>query len=137
MKNKILEFGGFIVKMLYTIPNGEIVSYPAAMEYQKNIPLMVEAVNSIMEKLNSADNLIGSNSLSVMQDNHLNHAKFMVSVFKLNDYVLLKNTLNWVLSSYQARGFKKEYFPAEIKAWLKVINKFLEPNYSSGIIIIY
>jgi len=114
-----------------------MVSYAAAIEYEKKIPFMVESVNSIMENLNSIENLIGDNPISVMHENHIHHSMFMANVFKRNDYDLLKETLNWVLSSYQSRGFKGKYFYIEIETWIKVINKVLEPNYSSQIIKIY
>lgn len=37
---------------LYIIPKGDIVSYAAAINYEKNIPFMVQSVNSIMKELN-------------------------------------------------------------------------------------
>lgn len=122
---------------LYVIPKGEIVSYAAAVEYENNIFTMVKAVNLIMDELNLAKNLIGDNPLSMMHDNHFNHANFMVTVFKLNDYELLKKTLNWVLNSYKAKGFKLEYFYLEMEAWIKVVDETLEPNYSSEIIKVH
>lgn len=125
------------MKNLYKLPKGEMVSYATAVEYEKNIPSMVKAVNLIMDELNATKNLIGKNPLSLMHDNHFNHANFMVTVFKLNDYKLLKKTLNWVLSSYKSKGFKSEYFYAEMDAWIKVVNETLEPNYSTEIIKIY
>jgi methanogenic corrinoid protein MtbC1 len=125
------------MKNLYSIPKGEIVSYASAAEYEKNIPKMTEAVNSIMTTINFNENLIGINPLSVMHENHVHHSKFMANIFKLNDYELLNNTLKWVLNSYTNRGFKSEYFQKEIDTWINVIDKTLEPNYSSEIIKIY
>jgi len=121
----------------YIIPKGELVSYAAAIEYENNLIPMLEAVNSTMKKLNSDENLIGNNPVSVMEENHLHHSKVMISVFKLNDYNLLKNTLNWVLSAYGARGFKDKYFRLEIEAWIKAIKEILDPHFSSEIIKIY
>lgn len=98
------------MKNLYSVPKGDIVSYASAVEYEKNIPLMSISVDEIMTKINSTENLIGDNPVSVMYENHIHHSKFMVNIFKLNDYELLNNTLKWVLSSYITRGFKSENF---------------------------
>ncbi|WP_319371802.1 cobalamin-dependent protein [uncultured Ilyobacter sp.] len=125
------------MKNIYSVPRGEVVSYASAAEYEKNIPTMTESVNSIMTKINSTENLIGDNPLSVMHDNHIHHSKFMANIFKLNDYELLNNTLKWVLNSYVSRGFKSKYFQIELDTWISVIRDTLEPNYSSGIIKIY
>ena len=121
----------------YPIPKGEIVSYASAIEYEKNIPLMTESVNAIMTEINYNENLIGDNAISVMHENHLHHSKFMANIFKLNDYELLDNTMKWVLGSYITRGFKREYFQKELDTWITIIDKTLEPNYSSEIIKIY
>lgn len=118
-------------------PKRDAVSYTSADKYEKNIPIMVESVNAIMDSLNTTENLIGNNPLSVMHENHGHHAKFMVNVFKLNDYKLLENTIKWVLSSYISRGFKTEYFQKEIEIWMQVINKTLDSNSSSEIIKVY
>jgi methanogenic corrinoid protein MtbC1 len=125
------------MKKLYSIPKGDVVSYASASEYEKKITSMSESVNEIMTKINSKENLIGDNPISVMYENHVHHSKFMVNIFKLNDYELLNNTLKWVLNSYITRGFKSEYFQKELDTWISIIDKTLEPNYSSEIIKIY
>jgi len=125
------------MKNPYSVPKGEAVSYASAIEYEKYIPEMTESVNFIMRNINSSENLIGDNPLSVMYENHIHHSKFMANIFKLNDYELLNNTLKWVLNSYISRGFKSEYFQKELDAWIKVINDTIDPNYSSDIIKIY
>ena len=122
---------------IYSIPKGDIVSYVSATEYEKNIPSMLEMVNVIMTDMNSAENLIGDNPVSVMHENHIHHAKFMANVFKLNDYELLSNTLNWVLNSYKSRGFKSKYFQTELEVWMKVVEKTLDSKCSSEIVKIY
>lgn len=44
---------------LNSIPKGDVVSYTSAIEYEKNIPQMIESVNFIMTNLNSLESLIG------------------------------------------------------------------------------
>jgi hypothetical protein len=46
-----------------------------------------------MTNIDSSENLIGDNLLSVMPENYIHHSKFMANFFKLNDYELLNNTL--------------------------------------------
>ncbi len=58
---------------------------------------MLNTVNNRMIQINSKYDLIQNNQISVMTDNHKNHAKFMCNIFELNDYGMLKNTIPWVL----------------------------------------
>lgn len=120
-----------------TMPGENTVSVSAAAEYEKKMPQMLEEVNKIMYKINEKEALIGDNPVSVMYDNHNNHAVFMSNIFNLNDYKLLKNTIAWVISSYGSRGFKKDYFPIFLNTWINVINKTLEQEDAKEITGIY
>ncbi|WP_461205483.1 cobalamin B12-binding domain-containing protein [Clostridium sp. DL1XJH146] len=109
-------------KILY----GEVVSYTSAKNYEENLDYMTRKVNEIMFQKNQANNLINFNLLSVMYDNHINHGKFMANVFLLNDYKLLENSLEWVISSYISRGFSREYFKVVLDVWTQVISDTLD-----------
>lgn len=117
--------------------SGEIVSYAASRLYKQHMDEIVQYVNSQMEKLNEKHNLIGVNPLSMMYDNHYNHAHFMLNVFSLNDYDLLYNTLPWVFSSYESKGFKSSYFDFALNKWMEAVSVYIEPGDASGIIKVY
>ncbi len=122
---------------MLTIDKLNKVSFAAAIEYERNIPNMIEEINDRMIKLNDEFALIGENPISVMFDNHENHAKFIANVLKLNDFEMLERTLTWAVESYSARGFKPEYFLFLLNNLIDIINKQIEPNYSSDIIKVY
>jgi len=117
--------------------NNHNVSFEAALDYEKKIPIMLSKVNELMERINSEKNLIQSNPLSVMSDNHKHHANFMINIFKLNDYQLLGHTLEWVINSYVSRGFKKEYFEFELSTWMEIIEETIDNKYSKEILDVY
>ncbi|SHH78322.1 cobalamin B12-binding domain-containing protein [Clostridium grantii] len=105
---------------------GKTVSYSSATNYKENLDVMTKKVNDIMEEKLLKENLIGDNPLTVMFNNHENHGKFMTNVFLLNDYELLEKSLNWVFSSYIARGFSENYFKEVLSTWIQVINLTLD-----------
>jgi methanogenic corrinoid protein MtbC1 len=113
------------------------VSETTALAYKNNIPIMLHHINETMSNLNESENLIGNNPLSVMLTNHQHHTSFMVNVFKSNDYSLLSDTLQWVFSSYQARGFKPNYFNVELSAWINVIQATLSSDTAKQIVPVY
>jgi methanogenic corrinoid protein MtbC1 len=115
----------------------KMVLYSSAINYKENLELMTKKVDKIMEEKVLKENLIGDNPLSVMFNNHENHGKFMANVFLLNDYELLKNTLNWVFSSYIARGFSVNYFKEVLKTWIQVINVTLDIQEAREITEVY
>lgn len=117
--------------------SGNIVSSTGVSAYKKYLDEITQYVNQRMEILNLEHKLIGGNPLAMMIDNHNNHGIFMLNVFGLNDYEMLYNTLPWVFSSYESKGFKSSYFDYALVEWKDAINKYLEPNESSGILRVY
>lgn len=73
-----------------TILSGQIVTYTATQAYRAHILEIIQYVHDQLTKFNAVHNLIGNNPLSMMYDNHNNHADFMANVFGLNEYELLK-----------------------------------------------
>ena len=69
-------------------PSSNFVSLKSASGYEEKLDGLVDRVNHVMLQKNSRNEMIGDNPLSVMYDNHTNHARFMLNVFKLNDYDL-------------------------------------------------
>jgi MerR family transcriptional regulator, light-induced transcriptional regulator len=109
----------------------------AAMAYSENRDILIEAVNEIMTKNANTKKLIGRNPLSVMYDNHENHAAFMSNVFKLNDYALMAKVVLWVYFSYRKRGFSDDYFPVAMEAWIEAIHRVISPNTARPLVNVY
>lgn len=109
----------------------------AILEYEEKTALMLREVNTTMYEINKKHDLIGDNAIEVMYNNHANHASFILNVFKLNDYYMLKNTLPWVVESYCNRGFQPEYFTHQLNTWIKSIKVHIHPHHSQKIIRVY
>ncbi|MFO7611207.1 MAG: cobalamin-dependent protein [Clostridia bacterium] len=113
------------------------VSAESAKLYKKRSGHMLEKINAIMTEKSSRLNLIGSNPLSVMYNNHDNHAMFVSNLLLLNDYTMLRKTVAWVLSSYMSKGFAKEYFGIFLNTWIEVLEQELPENNSKEIRKVY
>jgi MerR family transcriptional regulator, light-induced transcriptional regulator len=115
----------------------EPVSYSAALEYSEQAYLIKEDVDKALTARSDLRALIGQKPLSVMYDNHGNHAAFMSNAFKLNDYELMSRVILWVYHAYHTQGFSYEYFPLAMKAWVKAVEKHLEPSNVEQITAVY
>lgn len=93
----------------------------SADQYSDAMDRMIDHVN--MELCGRPDivELIGHNPLQMMEMNHLHHAHFMLTVFRLNAFDLLVRTIPWVYRAYHSRGFSHDYFPIELWAWERAL----------------
>lgn len=112
------------------------VSSAAVGEYTRLSYVLVESVNARMSGREDLTDLIGSNSVEVMYENHRHHAAFMASVFQFGIYGLLSKTLPWVYRAYHSRGFSHAYFSAVMTVWIDVIREFMDQS-ASDILTIY
>jgi len=108
-----------------------------ATAYQAAIPDMTAYVDKVMSERSDIQALIGQNPLQAMYDNHINHARFMASVFTINSFSLLAKTLPWVYRVYHNQNFSYDYFLYELNAWQEAMDKFLAPEACSRISAIY
>ncbi|MBL0226549.1 MAG: cobalamin-dependent protein [Geobacteraceae bacterium] len=105
----------WIFSRLDSIPPLSSDRYAAAMER------MIEQVNSELGGRADVMELIGRNPVQMMELNHLHHAQFMLTVFRLHAFDLLVRTVPWVYRAYRSRGFSYDYFPIELRAWKKAL----------------
>ena len=113
------------------------VPFSAAVEYSENQDRLVDEVNKALTAHADIKRLIGQKPLSVMYDNHKNHAAFMSNVFKLNDYKLMSRVIIWVYHTYYVQGFAYEYFPVAMQTWIEAIEKHLDPSRKKSLTEVY
>lgn len=89
--------------------------------YAAAIEQMIYQVNRTLGERTDIFELIGGNPVQMMELNHLHHAQFMLTVFKLNTFDLLARTIPWVYRAYHSRGFSYDYFPIELHAWKQAL----------------
>jgi len=94
-------------------------------EYTDKMEVLVSGINERLIARPDLSQLIGSNNVQMMRDNHQNHARFMQSVFALYQPEVLVYTVLWVYRAYRAHGFQLTYGPAQLNAWLEVYKEEL------------
>jgi len=113
------------------------VSDQSAYEYKHSLDKLLAMVDKNMTLRIHDGDLIGTNELSVMYDNHNNHGKLMVTVFIFNDFILLEHTLSWVVHSYSTRGFTLRYFIEVLSQWQQAILRYLSHQSAMEILPVY
>jgi MerR family transcriptional regulator, light-induced transcriptional regulator len=113
------------------------VPFSAAAEYSENQDRLVDEVNKVMTAHVDIKKLIGQKPLSVLYDNHKNHAAFMSNVFKLNDYELMSRVIIWVYHTYHVQGFFYDYFPIAMQTWIDAVEKHLDPANTEPLVLVY
>lgn len=113
------------------------VTTDATSRYIKMREKLLKDVDSDLTAHPNITELIGGNPISIMYDNHSNHFDFMATVFRYNSFEMLVRNIPWVYRAYRAHGFSFDYFPVELEAWKKSIEKYLEPQIADEINAVY
>ncbi len=94
---------------------------------QKSEKLAAE-MNRIMTARKDVVKMVGENNLSMMEDNHRNHARFLSSVFTNFQPTVLVETVLWVYRAYRAHGFNLSYWPAQLDQWVELFKSELSED---------
>lgn len=95
-------------------------SVEAAAEFDAKALRLAEEINRQMAARADVLRLVGEDNLAMMFDNHRNHARFMVSLFRGYDPKVLVETVLWVFRAYLAHGFSLAYWPAQLDTWVEL-----------------
>ncbi|MFW5783133.1 MAG: hypothetical protein ACOCY8_01325 [Spirochaetota bacterium] len=109
----------------------------AATEYEQKSDAIVSELNAVMAARPDLDALIGPGNTAMMEDNHRNHARFMISLLATYSAEVLVNTVLWVFRAYRAHGFKLTYWPAQLDTWVDLLKKHLSPSSFAAIYPVY
>ncbi|MDP2236138.1 MAG: hypothetical protein Q8J88_06875 [Bacteroidales bacterium] len=99
----------------------------AANEFSEKADSMVVLINNHFKKRSDLNMLTGEGNVDMMIDNHRNHVRFMISVFKHYEPEVLVETVLWVFRAYRSHGFKLTYWPAQLDAWVEIFKTELSP----------
>jgi len=91
-----------------------------AAEFSQKRDMLALKINEIFSKRNDIVSLIGENNISMMEDNHRNHARFLESVFTDYNPEVLVTTVLWVFRAYRTHGFHLSYWPAQLDTWVEI-----------------
>ena len=123
-----------LIEGALTVPRASV---EAAESYGAGRDAMCALVNAELRSRPDVDRLIGGNPLESMDANHGNHAEFMATVLALGQHELLARTLPWVYRSYRGRGFAYDYFPVELEAWARVVERCLPAAHAAQVLALY
>lgn len=123
-----------IIKESETLP---LVPLKATTAYHENLSALTKIVDDTLSSHPKINDLIGNNPLQVMYDNHKHHAAFMTTVFSIGQYELLSRTIPWVYRAYSQHNFLYDYFPIELNAWKKALEKTIDKELIQEIQSIY
>ncbi len=104
------------------------VKTETAKEYDAKIDIMVSRINEIMLERQDINKLVGTNNLSMMKDNHANHARFISTIIANHNTEVLVDTILWVFDAYQNHGFSGNYWAAQLNTWIRVIRETLSQD---------
>jgi len=109
----------------------------AVAEYEEKIPKMVAIMNEKMELRPDLDELIGPNNLSMMKDNHANHARFIASIMQNFNPEVLVETILWVFRAYRSRSFHSCYWAAQLSVWINIFEVELSAETYRDVLRLY
>lgn len=103
-------------------------SSEAVLEYGEKKGQLVSEMNKKMLSRSDLAMLVGEENKSMMQDNHINHARFMSSVFAEYNPEVLVETIIWVFRTYRSHGFNLAYWPVQLNQWAEIYKSNLSHN---------
>ena len=108
----------------------------AAAAYHDKSEAMAAAVTATLLGRKDLEDLVGADNIEAMTLNHQNHARFIAAQLAFVQPSVLVETVAWVLRSYQAHGFNREYWPVQLAAWSEQIHQLL-PDHVDQILPMY
>ena len=97
----------------------------AAREFEKKSDSLAGLLNITMLERPDLDDLVGSGGREMMKDNHKNHFRYIVSLFKGYDPAEFVDTVVWVFVTYRKHGFSVSYWPAMLSEARRVMRPIL------------
>lgn len=125
------------IYLLNTAEQLKQVSENAASEYTRNASAMVAKLNALMQQREDIYKMIGDGNMSMMLDNHSNHARFIGTIIAKFDAEVLVDTILWVFSTYVSHGFNSIYWAAQLNCWMEILKSDLSEKSYNEIIPFY
>jgi hypothetical protein len=115
-------------ELLYTANQLKQPSEKAVEEYSSRADAMAGTLNESLSQRKDLTQLIGEGNLDMMYENHRNHLRFMISLFKDYNPLVFTETVLWVFRAYRSHGFSHTYWPAQLDMWLQILKDELSED---------
>lgn len=99
-----------------------------AKEYTDKAERLVSRINDRILARDDVDELVKSDNIEMMKDNHANHVRFIGSMLHAFDAGVLVETVLWVFRAYRSRGFRDTYWAAQLNGWVEILREELSPQ---------
>ncbi|MFO8235996.1 MAG: hypothetical protein R6U04_11405 [Bacteroidales bacterium] len=124
--------------LLKTAKELKQVDTKTAEEYRKKSDELISQINKKMLEKTEINNLIGGeHNLSMMQDNHGNHVRFIASILKNYNPDVFVETVLWVFRAYRSHGFTTNYWAAQMNTWVEILKEVFSPDIFNAIYPFY
>lgn len=90
-------------------------------------------LTAILSRREDLEDLIGPGNLSVMEMNHANHFRYMISTAALFDPKSFVETVIWVFRTYRARGFSVRYWEVMLPEAMNILHRHMGDDYQQGL----
>jgi hypothetical protein len=97
----------------------------AVTEFEARQEQMAAELIRYMRGRPDLDRLIGLDNGPMMENNSRNMLRFMASLFRSFEPVVLAETALWVFRAYRAHGFTSGYWPAHLDATVRILREVL------------
>ena len=98
----------------------------AAAEFEGKLERMAAELNRRMLSRPDVDRLIGgADNRPMMENNSRNFLRFMNSLFRNYEPMVLVETALWVFRAYRAHGFQTSYWPANLDTAVEILKQEL------------
>ncbi len=104
------------------------VSIQASNEYEAKADFITNMINTKMLERSDLEELLGKTNLDMMRDNHANHVRFILSILKIKNSIVLVDTVLWVFRAYRSHGFTTNYWAAQINGWIEILKESFTPE---------
>lgn len=104
------------------------VDASSAKEYSAKMEMLITKMNQVMEAREDLNEMVGKDNVTMMKDNHANHARFMESIFHQFSPETLLDTVLWVFRAYRSRNFHSTYWAAQLNTWADIYRMELSPD---------
>jgi hypothetical protein len=79
------------------------------------------------------ERLIGADNQAMLENNSRNMLRFMASLFRAFEPLVLTETALWAFTSYRAHGFRVSYWPANLDTTVEILKEELSADSFAGV----
>jgi hypothetical protein len=97
----------------------------AIADFEAKREAMAAELSKRMLNRPDVDRLIGADNRDMLENNSRNMLRFMGSLFRNFEPVVLAETVLWVFRAYRAHGFQISYWPANLDTTVEILREQL------------